>query len=201
MPIVTRCLLAATLATSLLVGTSASAGTLDDIRTSGTIRIAYREDAAPFSFKKSGADTPAGFMLDLCRSASAKIGEQMGIRDLKVVYVPVTSADRFDAITGNKADLLCEATTQTLKRRESVAFSIPTFIDGASFIIGTGGPRDFKGLAGKKVGVLVNTTTEADLKPALQAASINAEVISVKTHGEGIDAVQKGNSANHGDPS
>jgi len=192
MPMVVRCLVAATLSTSLLVGTSASAGTLDDIRASGAIRIAYREDAAPFSFKKSDSDTPAGFMLDLCRSASAKIGEQMGIRDLKVVYVPVTSADRFDAISGNKADLLCEATTQTLKRRESVAFSIPTFVDGASFIIGAGGPRDFKGLAGKKVGVLVNTTTEADLKRALQTASINAEVISLKTHREGIDAVQQG---------
>jgi hypothetical protein len=52
--------------------------------------------------------------------------------------------------------------------------------DGASFIIGTSGPRDFKGLAGKKVGVLVNTTTEANLKRSLQEASINAEVISVK---------------------
>ena len=200
MPTVARFFLAAALAASFLVGSNASAGTLDDIRASGTIRIAYREDAPPFSFKKNSADTPAGFMLDLCRSASAKIGEQMGVRDLKVVYVPVTSADRFDAITGNKADLLCEATTQTLKRRESVAFSIPTFVDGASFIIGTGGPRDLKGLAGKKVGVLVNTTTEADLKRALQVASVNAEVISVKTHAEGIDAVQKGSvDAYYGD--
>lgn len=192
MPIVARFLVAAALTVSALVESHASAGTLDEIRAGGTIRIAYREDAPPFSFKKSGTDAPSGFMLDLCRAASAKIGEQMGIQDLKLVYVPVTSADRFDAITGNKADLLCEATTQTLKRRESVAFSIPTFVDGASFIIGAGGPRDFKGLAGKKVGVLVNTTTEADLKRALQAASVNAEVISVKTHAEGIDAVQKG---------
>jgi polar amino acid transport system substrate-binding protein/glutamate/aspartate transport system substrate-binding protein len=188
MPTVTRSLLAAAVAASLLVASSASAGTLDDIQASGTIRIAYREDAAPFSFKKSGADTPAGFMLDLCRSVSAKIGEQMGVHDLKVVYVPVTSADRFDAINDNKAGLLCEATTQTLKRRELVSFSIPTFVDGASFIIGIGGPRDLRGLAGKKVGVLVNTTTEADLKRALQAASINADVIAVKTHGEATGA-------------
>jgi hypothetical protein len=136
--------------------------------------------------------------LDLCRSASAKLGEQMGIRDLKESMCPSrppTASTPFrqqgrPPVRGDNPD----------PETTSVAFSIPTFIDGASFIIGTGGPRDFKGLAGKKVGVLVNTTTEADLKRVPQAASINAEVISVKTQGEGIDAVQKGSvDAYYGD--
>ena len=178
-----------------MVGSDACAGTLDDIRATSAVRIAYREDAPPFSFRRNNTGEPMGFMLDLCRSVAAKIGQQLGIADLKVTYVPVTSADRFDAITGSKADLLCETTTQTLKRRESVAFSIPTFVDGASFIIGINGPKDFKSLEGKKVGVLVNTTTEADLKRSLEVTRINAEVVSVKTHTEGIDAVQKGSIA------
>lgn len=183
---------AAILAIAVLGGGEAFANTLDDIKAKGTIRIAYREDAPPFSYRKNNAGEPMGFMVELCRSVASKIGQQLGIADLKVTYVPVTSADRFDAITGNKADLLCEATTQTLKRRESLSFSLPTFVDGASFIIGANGPRDFKSLDGKKVGVLVNTTTEADLKRSLEMAKINAEVISLKTHSEGIAAVEKG---------
>jgi ABC-type amino acid transport substrate-binding protein len=190
-----RSLLAAILTTAALIGSDVCAGTLDDVRANGAVRIAYREDAPPFSYRRNNAGEPMGFMLDLCRSVVAKIGQQLGIADLKVTYVPVTSADRFDAITSSKAELLCEATTQTLKRRESVAFSIPTFVDGASFIIGANGPKDFKSLEGKKVRVLVNTTTEADLKRSLEVARINAEVVSVKTHIEGIDAVEKGSIA------
>jgi ABC-type amino acid transport substrate-binding protein len=42
----------------------------------------------------------------------------------------VTAADRFEAITQQRADLLCEPTSATLTRRERVDFSIPTFLDG-----------------------------------------------------------------------
>jgi polar amino acid transport system substrate-binding protein/glutamate/aspartate transport system substrate-binding protein len=64
-------------------------------------------------------------MVDLCRAVADGLAKQIGMADLKVTYVPVTSTDRFDAITGGKADLLCEATTVTLRRRESLGFSLP----------------------------------------------------------------------------
>jgi ABC-type amino acid transport substrate-binding protein len=179
----------------LALGGSALAGTLDDIRSRGALRVAYREDAPPFSYRTSNSPTPVGFMVDLCRAVAQGIGTQIGNAELKVVYVPVTSADRFDAITGDKADLLCEATTQTLKRRETLSFSIPTFVDGASFIIRPSGPKDLKSLAGNKVGVLVGTTTENELRDSLKAGAINAEVVTMKAHQEGFDAVKNGTIA------
>ena len=45
---------AAIVATGALFGIAAQAGTLDDVRKSGALRIAYREDAPPFSFKPQG---------------------------------------------------------------------------------------------------------------------------------------------------
>jgi polar amino acid transport system substrate-binding protein/glutamate/aspartate transport system substrate-binding protein len=180
----------AILAAYALMASGAVAGALDDIRAAGSLRIAYREDAPPFSYKKDNA--PAGYMVDLCRSVAAGLGKQLGIAELKVVYVPVTSADRFDAITANKADLLCEATTQTLKRRETMSFSIATFADGASFIIRPSGPKDLKSLEGKKAGVLTNTTTEQELRRALAATKTNAEIVLAKTHEEGLAAVERG---------
>jgi ABC-type amino acid transport substrate-binding protein len=174
---------------------SAFAGTLDDVRSLGALRIAYRDDAPPMSYKKSDSAVPVGYMVDLCRAVAEGIGKQIGNAALKVEYVPVTSADRFDAITGGKADLLCEATTQTLKRRETLGFSIATFVDGASFVIRPSGPKDFKSLAGNKVGVLVNTTTESELRASLQASGVQAEVVPVKAHQEGFDAVKNGTVA------
>jgi polar amino acid transport system substrate-binding protein/glutamate/aspartate transport system substrate-binding protein len=161
------------------------------IRGSGVVRLAYRQDAPPFSYVAGNAAVPAGFIVDLCRAVAAGIGKQLGI-EIKEAYVPVTSTDRFDAIVDNKADLLCEATTQTLKRRETVSFSIPTFADGASFIIQPSGPKDIGDLAGKKVGVLAGTTTEAELRHALTEKQLNTEIVPAKTHQEGFDAIQKG---------
>jgi ABC-type amino acid transport substrate-binding protein len=50
-------------------------------------------------------------MVELCRAVARGIGRKLGLAELKVVYVPVTSADRFDTIAAGKADLLCEATS------------------------------------------------------------------------------------------
>jgi polar amino acid transport system substrate-binding protein/glutamate/aspartate transport system substrate-binding protein len=186
---------AAIVATGALFGIAAQAGTLDDVRKSGALRIAYREDAPPFSFKPQGGGAPAGFIVDLCRAVANGLGKTIGVADLKVTYVPVSSTDRFEAITGGKADLLCEATSVTLQRRESLGFSIATFLDGASFVIGPNGPKDIARFAGQKVGVLGGTTTEEQLKRALAGAKIEAEIVRPKTHQEGIDGVVKGTIA------
>ena len=184
-----RLLIATVLAMTAPFAGGACAATLDDMRTNGALRIAYREDAPPFAYK-AATGTPAGFMVELCRAVAQGIGRKLGLAELKVVYVPVTSADRFDAITAGKADLLCEATTHTLERRRLVDFSIATFADGASFMTLPDGPDDLSNLDGKKVGVLSKTTTEAGLRRALADVGSNAEVVPVRTHQEGLDALE-----------
>jgi ABC-type amino acid transport substrate-binding protein len=175
---------------SLALG-SAGAGTLDRIKQDKTLRIAFREDAPPFSFSDSIGE-PAGFMVDLCRAVAKHIGTQLNISDLKVDYVLVTAANRFDAIKTGKADLLCEPTSETLSRREEVDFSITTFIDGASLLVAGEGPSDFRALAGEKIGVLAGTTTEQSLRDTLASAGIAAEVVPAKTHEEGLAMLDKG---------
>ena len=148
----------ASVAALLMVIGVASAGTLERIGQEKVIRIAYREDAPPFSYKDKIGE-PAGFMVDLCRAVAKKLTEQRSLPALSVVYVPVTAKDRFEAITQQKADLLCEPTSATLSRREMVDFSLPTFLDGASLMARAGGPKDLRGLAGRQIGVLAGTTT------------------------------------------
>jgi ABC-type amino acid transport substrate-binding protein len=170
---------------------SADAGTLDNVRQDKAIRIAFRDDAPPFSFTDD-AGLPAGFTIDLCRSVAKHIGEQLNISDLKVNYVLVTAESRFEAIETDKADLLCEPTSETLARRASVDFSIPTFVDGASLLVSGDGPGDFSALSGKKIGVLAGTTTEQSLRDTLARANINAEIAPAKTHQEGLAMLDKG---------
>ncbi len=188
-----RCALA--MAAVLMLGAgAATAATLDRIRQDKTIRIAYRDDAPPFSFKGKGGQ-PAGFMVELCGAVAKQLAEQLGLPPLQIAYVTVTAADRFDAIAQGKADLLCEPTTQTLSRRKTVDFSLPTFVDGAGLMIRADGPKNIKALAGKKIGVLAGTTTEEELKNSLKDAGITAEVAPAKTHEEGLAMLDDGKVA------
>lgn len=175
-----------------------AASTVDQLRASKTLRIAFDPGAPPFSYFVPGTPTtgaPLGYSVDLCRAVAEQLKTQLKIPDLKVAYVPVDTVNRFDTIAGNKADLLCASATASLSRRTQVDFSIPIFIDGASFAIGPNGPRDVAQLAGKKVGVLPNTTTEQELRRALKATHDNATVVLLKTNQDGIDALAKGEIA------
>ena len=169
----------------------AGAGTVDRIKQEQAVRIAYREDAPPFSYKDKIGE-PTGFMVDLCKEVAKKLAEQFNLPSLTVSYVPVTAADRFDAITQQKADLLCEPTSATLSRREQVDFSIATFVDGAGLLVRGNGPKDLRAMAGQRIGVLAGTTTEEALRNTLSDAGIVADVVAAKTHGEGLAMLDDG---------
>ena len=191
----------AAVAALLITIGGASAGTLDRIGQEKAIRIAYREDAPPFSYKDKIGE-PTGFMVDLCRAVAKKLADQLNLPSVNAVYVPVTAADRFEAIAQQKADLLCEPTSETLSRREQVDFSIPTFLDGASLMVRADGPKNLRDLAGKKVGVLAGTTTEEALRNTLKEAGIAGDVVAAKTHDEGLAMLDNGKiSAYFGDRS
>ena len=111
---------------------AASAQTLDTIRQSKTIRIGYIADEKPFSFKKADG-SPAGYTIDLCRRIADDVGRS--VTGLKKTYVETTLSDGFDAVKDGKIDLLCGATTINLSRRESVDFSQPVFLTGASALL------------------------------------------------------------------
>ena len=105
----------------------ATAGTLDQIRKSGEIRIGYRTDAPPLAFSDSTGQA-AGYSVDLCKRIATAVKDELKLADLKVTFVPLTSADRLDAIVNNKADIECGATTVTLSRAAKVDFTLMTFV-------------------------------------------------------------------------
>ncbi len=185
------CLAVLAAAATIYASPAALADTLATIRSSMSIRLAYRDDAPPFSVG-GGASMPKGFIVDLCRAVADDLARQMGVAPLKVIYVPVTAANRFDAIRQGKADILCEATSETLARRKLVDFSIPTFVDGASLMIRSGGPQSLQAFNGLKVGVLGGTTTEKALRNSLKADGINATVVLAKTHADGLQMLESG---------
>lgn len=186
-----RWIAGALLAASTVGAAAAQAdGTLDHIKETGEIRLAYRADASPFSYELEGK--PSGYSVNLCLEVAKRLKEDLNLPTLTASFVKVTAENRFDAIAQGEADLLCEATTATLSRREKVDFSIYTFVSGASLVIRPGGPTSVDTLAGHKIGVLGGTTTLQALDQTLRENAITADVIVVKTHDEGFEKLEKG---------
>src|SRR2546425_12219741 len=133
--------------------------TLDKIKETGVVQLGYRETSRPFSFRGSDGQ-PAGFSIDLCLQVAGALRESLKLPGLKVAWVAVTPADRIAKLVKGTIDLECGSTTITFGRMEQVAFSHMISVDGGSLLatadtgIGTG-----KDLAGKRVGVIPNTTT------------------------------------------
>lgn len=173
------------------IASSVSAGTLDRVRDSGTFKIGFRTDAAPYAYKNKLGEA-AGYSVDLCRNVAVAVKDTLGLKDISIKYIPVTAENRFKAVQDGRIDILCGATTATLARRKLVDFSLGTFIDGATVMLKANGPGGFKELAGKNVGVRGGTTTEDGLRDSLKKMSVEAKVVPVKSHDDGLSKLQSG---------
>ena len=183
-----------TFAAVSLLATGGQAQTLERVRETGTFKIGFREDAAPFSFRNTLGE-PSGFSVELCRLVAAQVKQALGLEEISIEYVPVGTEDRFQAVQDGRIDILCSADTVTLSRRELVDFSLFTFVDGAAVLLRAGAPEDLSGLPGRKIGVRDATTTEEALRDALAELDLKADVVTVASHDEGLAKLEAGEIA------
>jgi ABC-type amino acid transport substrate-binding protein len=107
--------------------------------------------------------------------------------------VELDAAERIPAVVGGKVDIECGNSTITLSRMQDVDFSSMIFITGASLLVKAGsGINGVGDLGGKTVGVAAGTTTEKALEEKLNQALVDAKVVTVKDHQEGIDKLVAG---------
>ena len=166
-------------------------GRLKKIKDSQSIAVAYRTDAAPFSFEDS--KQAVGYTVDLCRRVVGALEQQLGVKELKIRWVPVTVQNRFDTIAKGQADLECGASTVTLGRMKEVDFSSFTFVDGTGLLVKASlSAKGIGDLGGKKIGVIAGTSNERALNEALKSRVINATVVPVKTRDDGLAQLESG---------
>jgi len=154
----------------------AATPTLDRIRDSGTVHVAYREDSIPFSYI-DGSNKPIGYAIDICSRLIDSLKTSLKRPDLRVQYLPVTAATRMDAIITGKADLECGSTNNSPDRREKVAFTIPHYITKGRMLVKTNANiHEWEDLNGKTV-VAARGSTNADLARKLNGTGMTMRVI------------------------
>lgn len=174
------------------VSAQALDGRLKRIADTKTITIAHRTDAAPFSFVDANKEI-TGYTIDLCKRIVASLERQIGVTGLKVRYVPVTTATRFDTVAKGQADMECGASTITLSRMKMVDFSSITFFDTTGVMAKKdAGLQSLADLKGKRIAVIGGTSNERAVNAQVKRQQVGATVVPVKTSQEAVAALEAG---------
>jgi general L-amino acid transport system substrate-binding protein len=137
---------------------SAGAGTLDDVRARDRLICGVSEGLRGFS-DQDAAGVWHGFDVDFCRAVAAAA---LGDAD-KVDYVPLSTTDRFDALSNGDIDLLSRNSTWTMSRDLGLGidFAGVAYFDGQGFMTpALYGVTSALDLDGATICVVVGTTTE-----------------------------------------
>ena len=169
------------------------AGTLAQVRASGSIALAYRDSSVPFSYLDVRGQ-PIGYSIELCKSLVRAV-EVAVQRPLTIRWVPVTSATRMQAITSGQADLECGSTISNLERQKSVAFSPTIFVAGTRLLVRKGaGIRDWRDLAHKKVVVTAGTTNALVMQHLSERLKLSISLVQAPDHAQAFAQVEDGSA-------
>jgi len=105
----------------------------------------------------------------------------------------VTAENRIEKLETGDIDIECGSTSKTLARQARVDFTLLTFVTGTELLVHVGSKIDgLSGLEGKRVAVLPGTTTENVIITELKRQLINAEIVKVRDHDDGLAALRAG---------
>ena len=188
-----RALAHTALATGLLaLLPTAWAQTLDKVKGSGSIAVAYRESSIPFSYLDDKAQ-PTGFGWEICMRIVDEVRKATGRADLKVTTQAVTSANRIPLLVNGTIDIECGSTTNNSDRAKQVAFATNYFYTGTRLLVKAGSPiKSVADLKGRKVVSTTGTTNFRIMRALNEERNLGFELIGAKDHAESQLVVASG---------
>jgi ABC-type amino acid transport substrate-binding protein len=166
--------------------------TLDKVKSSGTITVAYRESSIPFSYLDDKAQ-PTGFGWEICGRVVDDVRRATGRADLKVQTQAVSSANRIPLLQNGTIDIECGSTTNNSERARQVAFATNYFYTGTRFLVKAGSTvRSLDELRGKVVVSTTGTTNFRVVRTLNEEKKLGIELLGAKDHAESALLVQSG---------
>lgn len=165
---------------------------LEKVNRTGVLKAGVRTDAVPFGYTDKN-NTLQGYSVDLIKLIQKRLEKQLN-KPIKLDLKSVTLKDRFSQVETGQLDIVCEATSITVQREETVDFSIPYFTSGIQLLVRE---ADAERLDPTKtsetqlatirensitVGFLLGTTTDDEFRPVYPEAQWQV----VGSRGDGI---------------
>ncbi len=177
----------------LLPGATAAETVLDTVERTGLLRVAIREDAAPFGYLDAGGNI-RGYCLDFFALLRNKLSQTLNRDILTIRLLKSNATNRFQLVADGLVDLECGPNTIVSKVPNRIEFSTAFFISGTQFLI----QRDDRqrinldsNLQDLTLGVIRNTTTEqyiSDRYPLAQQEQFQGATARMR----GVQTLQQG---------
>ena len=181
-----------------LLAAAQAGGTLDKVKASGTITLAYRESSIPFSYLDDKAQ-PVGFGHEICLRIVDEVKKAVGRPDLKVALQSVTSANRIPLLQNGTIDLECGSTTNNADRGKQVQFATNYFYTGTRFLVKVGtNVKTLDDLKGKTIVSTTGTTNYKILRNLNEEKKLGFDLLAAKDHAESALMVESGRAVAFG---
>lgn len=185
---VLKTVLAAAVATT--ISTAAWAGTMDDVRSKGSVQCGVSQGLPGFSNPDEQGNW-TGIDVDVCRAvAAAVLGDAS-----KVKFTPLSAKERFTALQSGEVDILSRNTTWTLVRDSALGlnFAGVNYYDGQGFMVRKDlGVKSAMELDGASVCVNIGTTTELNLSDFFRSNSMKFNPVVFEKADEVVAAYDSG---------
>ncbi|WP_438462563.1 amino acid ABC transporter substrate-binding protein [Marinomonas sp. PE14-40] len=182
--------LISTAAVALTVSAGATAGTLDDVKAKGFIQCGVSQGVPGFSNADDSGNW-TGIDVDGCRATAAAVfGDAQ-----KVKFTPLSSKERFAALTSGEVDMLSRNTTWTYTRDTSLGldFTAVNFYDGQGFMVRKDlGVETALDLDGATVCTEQGTTTELNMADFFRKHQLEYVPVVVQKVDEAVAAYASG---------
>jgi glutamate/aspartate transport system substrate-binding protein len=170
----------------------AQEGTLAKIKSSGSITIGHRDASVPFSYYDDN-QKPIGYAMDLCHRIVDAVKKDLKMKDLKVNYQLVTSANRIPLMANGTIDLECGSTTNNLEREQQVWFTITHFVTANRWVAKKSAKiHSLNDLKGKTIVSTAGTTNIKQITEINAAQNLGMNIISANGHPEAFQMVATG---------
>ncbi len=168
------------------------AGTLKKVKDRGTIALGYRENSFPFSFVDKRGE-PHGYSIDLCLAVVDEVRAELERDSIKVVYVPVTPANRIEMVVDGSVDIECGSTTNNIERQKRVAFSPVIFVSGTKLLVRRSSAiKSYRDLRAKTVVLTEGTTNEKAMRILSDHEKLEMRLITAPDHADSFRMLASG---------
>ncbi|WP_108397633.1 amino acid ABC transporter substrate-binding protein [Devosia submarina] len=173
-----------------LVATAAQAATLDDVKAKDYVQCGVTGGVAGFSAPDAN-NVWTGLEVDFCRAVAAAIFNDAG----KVRYTPLTSQERFAALSAGEIDILSRTTTWTMSRDTDLGISFigTMYYDGQGFMVRKADEiASALDLSGAAICIESGTTTELNAADYFAANGLEFNTVVFVDQDEVVKAYEDG---------
>jgi glutamate/aspartate transport system substrate-binding protein len=171
---------------------AAQEGTLQKIKSSGSITIGHRDASIPFSYYDDKQQV-VGYAVDLCNRIVDAVKTELKMPKLETKYQLVTSANRIPLMANGTIDLECGSTTNNLERQKQVWFTITHFVTANRWVAKKSAKlHKLEDLKGKTIVSTAGTTNIKQITEINGQQNLGLNIISANGHPEAFQMVETG---------